>query len=67
MTTLLMADDLDRDAPYRARIDVGDRYEVSWWATELGVDADTLKDLVKAVGPFVEDVRRLLKSRSGTA
>ena len=44
------------------RIDIVDEQEVRFWAKELGVDVDRIRQAVAAVGPEVEKVRQHLKS-----
>jgi len=50
----------NRGAADRARIALGEPYEVQYWSKELGVSADDLREVVKRVGPMAADVRRAL-------
>jgi hypothetical protein len=50
----------DRGPADRTRIALGEPYEVAYWAKELGVSADELREVVKRVGPMAADVRREL-------
>jgi len=57
-----MPDDPKKRGPAdRSRINVNERYEVSYWTKALGVSADRLKTLVKRVGPMVKDVKKALR------
>ena len=57
-----MSDDPEKCGPKdRTRINVSDENELRYWARELGVDATTLKNAVKAAGTSIEAVRRHLK------
>jgi hypothetical protein len=44
----------------RKRINVNEDYELRDWSKSLGVSPDRLKEIVKKVGPMVDDVRREL-------
>ena len=46
----------------RHRIDLNEKYEVSYWSKELGVRADELKSAVQKAGPSVRAVRKYLGS-----
>ena len=47
----------------RARINLGEDYEIRDWTQSLGVDEATLRGAVQAVGDRADDVREYLKSR----
>jgi hypothetical protein len=58
-----MSDDLkNRGAQDRARINVNEQHEVTYWTKELGVTKDRLAQLVKEVGPSAKAVREKLSS-----
>jgi hypothetical protein len=42
------------------RINVHQEHEVTYWAKELNVSPEQLKEAVDKVGPMVEDVRKIL-------
>jgi hypothetical protein len=44
----------------RARINIRDPHEVSYWTKELGVSAATLRQLVRKYGISVAKVRKAL-------
>jgi hypothetical protein len=45
------------------RIDVSEEREWRYWSEALGIPPDQLKEAVRQVGPMVNDIRRLLRSR----
>jgi hypothetical protein len=47
----------------RARINLGEDYEIRDWTTSLGVDEATLRRAVQAVGDRADAVREYLKNR----
>ena len=56
-----MSDDKSNRGPAdRARINVKEDYEVTYWTKELGVGADRLKELVAKHGVMAADVRKAL-------
>lgn len=58
-----MSDDLNNAGPQdRARINVNEPHEVTYWTKELGVTKDRLAQLVKEVGPSAKAVREKLAS-----
>jgi hypothetical protein len=60
-----MADDLsNRGSADRVRINVNEPYELAYWAKELGVSGDRLRELVKEHGVMAADVRKALGKRS---
>ena len=57
-----MADDLRNRGPAdRARVNVHESWEVSYWTKEFGCTADQLRSAVTAVGVMVDNVRAYLK------
>lgn len=59
-----MADDKENvGAGDRARISLGEEYEVRDWTKTLGVSEDELRAAVDAVGNSADKVRAYLKSR----
>lgn len=59
-----MPDDLkNRGAQDRARINVQEPHEVRYWAKELGVSEQELKQLVREYGVSAEQVRQALSKR----
>lgn len=57
----IMSDDLTKTgAQDRARINVNEAHEVTYWTNELGVTKDRLQQLVKEVGPSAKAVREKL-------
>lgn len=57
-----MADDLtNRGAADRSRINVNEEHELRYWTQELGVNAEQLREAVKAVGTSAKAVREHLK------
>jgi hypothetical protein len=48
----------------RARINVGEDYEVAYWANALGVSKQRLIEVVAKVGDSVQAVRRELSGTS---
>jgi hypothetical protein len=56
-----MSDDKTKRGPQdRSQINVNEDYERKYWAKELGVSEDKLKELVRQHGPSVENVRAAL-------
>jgi len=56
-----MADDLtQRGKPDQERINVHEKWEREYWAKELGVSEDRLRELVTLHGPMVKDVKKAL-------
>jgi hypothetical protein len=56
-----MSDDLTNSGQQdRARINVNEVHEVSYWTKELGISKDRLQQLVKEVGPSAKAVREKL-------
>jgi hypothetical protein len=51
----------DRGPRDGSRIDVNEDYELRYWTKELGVDEQTLKNTVRAVGPMADKVREHLR------
>jgi hypothetical protein len=62
-----MGDDLQkRGQQDDDRIDIAQEHELSYWASELGVSRDALKNAIAKVGPMVKDVRaHLYRQRRG--
>lgn len=61
-----MADDKTRSGGQdRARINVGEEYELRDWSKKFGVTPDELKQAVAQVGDRAEDVERHLRQRPG--
>ncbi|ASY46414.1 DUF3606 domain-containing protein (plasmid) [Sphingobium xenophagum] len=57
-----MADDKDARGPQdRARISLGEDYEVDYWTGKFGVSKETLEAAVKAVGNGADAVEQHLK------
>jgi hypothetical protein len=50
----------DRGARDRARINVNQPHEVSYWSSKLGITEDQLRNAVRQAGPMVADVQRHL-------
>lgn len=50
----------DRGARDRARINVNQPHEVSYWSRKLGITEDELRSAVRQAGPMVADVQRHL-------
>jgi len=46
--------------PDRDRINVGEDYEVRYWAEKFVVTRDELKEAVRRVGPMAKDVAKHL-------
>lgn len=44
----------------RKRINVNEDYELRDWATKFSVSTDTIKEAVKAVGTYADDVEKYL-------
>jgi hypothetical protein len=60
-----MPDDRMRRGPQdRARINMGEGYEVDYWSRALGVSKERLAAAVEKVGDRVEDIRRELGNAS---
>ena len=56
-----MSDNLTNRGPAdRARINVHEPWELTYWCKELGVTPERLKQAVQAVGVMAADVRRYL-------
>ena len=56
-----MPDNLTNRGPAdRARINVHESWELTYWCKELGVTPEVLKQAVQAVGVMAADVRRYL-------
>jgi hypothetical protein len=56
-----MADDLTQTGkPDDQRINVEQDHEVSYWAKELGISPNELRQVVKDTGPMVKDIRQHL-------
>jgi hypothetical protein len=47
------------------RIDLAQDFEVRYWARKLGVEEPKLREVVRSVGPIVENVRKHLEKTSG--
>ena len=47
------------------RIDLEQDFEVRYWARKLGVEEPRLREVVRTVGPIVENVRRHLDESQG--
>jgi hypothetical protein len=59
-----MSDDLTNRGPAdRARINVHEPWEVSYWCKEFGCTEQHLRDAVAAVGVMAAKVRERLKKR----
>ena len=56
-----MADNLQNRGPAdRIRINTNEEWEVDYWASEFGVDRQTLLDAVARSGNMVDTVRQAL-------
>jgi hypothetical protein len=56
-----MSDDVGKSGyPDRARINMDEAWEVTYWTRTLGVTKDRLAALVKEVGPLVANVKKKL-------
>lgn len=56
-----MADDLKQTGkPDDQRINIEQDHEVSYWAKELGISPNELRQAVQRAGPMVKDVRQHL-------
>ena len=55
-----MADDPQKHAQDRQRINVHQDYELAYWTKELGVSKERLEQLVKDHGDRADDLRRAL-------
>jgi predicted RNA-binding protein YlqC (UPF0109 family) len=61
-----MPDDLaNRGAHDRARINMDEEHEVEFWTNELGVNAQTLKQVIAQTGNSAKAVREHLQRRLG--
>ena len=66
-----MADNLNkRGASDRARVNLNEKHEVAYWTNGFGCSEARLREVVKAVGTRVDDVREYLtegkpRSRGG--
>jgi hypothetical protein len=59
-----MSDDLGKKgAQDRSRINMNEKWEVQYWTRELGVDEETLRNIVQRVGASADKVRSELSSR----
>jgi hypothetical protein len=47
-----------------SRINMNEDYEVSYWTKTLKVSKEQLQQIVKKVGPLVQDIRNALKKNS---
>ena len=47
----------------RITINMREGFDVRYWASELGISAEQLKEITSRVGERVEDVRKALASR----
>lgn len=57
-----MVDDLKNRGPRdRARVNVNENWEVTWWCKEFGCRENQLRQAVEAVGVMVTDVRAYLR------
>lgn len=56
-----MPDDKDKTGkPDDIRINVNEPYEVEYWKEKLKITPERLREVVKVVGPMVDDVKRKL-------
>lgn len=56
-----MSDDLKkRGKPDQDRINTHEEWERQYWAKELGISEDRLRELVKLHGRMVKDVKKAL-------
>ena len=56
-----MPDDLTRRQPEDPKqINVNQDWELNLWSKKFGVSKDRIKEAVKAVGPWVKDVKEYL-------
>jgi hypothetical protein len=54
-----MSDDTKNRGPAdRARVNVNESWELTYWSEKFGVSAEKLKESVKRVGPMAADVQR---------
>jgi len=59
-----MPDDLKNSGPQdRARINVHEAWELSWWIQELGLTAQELRELVRQHGVSAAKVREILAAQ----
>lgn len=59
-----MADDKTKAGPKdRARIAMGEDYEVAWWTKKFRVSRETLADAVQSVGTSAQAVADFLGKR----
>jgi hypothetical protein len=60
-----MSDDLGKKGTQdRSRINMNEKWEVQYWTRELGVDEETLRNVVQRVGASADKVRSELNSRA---
>ena len=64
MMVMVYKDNLMPTPADPTRIDVHTSPEVRYWVQELGRSAVQIKEAVRAVGPFVSDVRAHLQKQS---
>lgn len=61
-----MPDDLaNRGEQDRARINMDEEHEVQFWTNELGIDAQTLRQVIAQAGNSAKAVREHLQRRLG--
>ena len=53
-------DTTNRGSADRARININESHEVTYWTKALGVSAEELRKAVEAVGPMADAVRKHL-------
>ena len=58
--TLMPDDTTNRGSADRARININENHEVTYWTKALGVSAEELRKAVEAVGPMADAVRKHL-------
>lgn len=59
-----MSDNKENRGPAdRTRINVNEDYELAYWTKKFGVDANTLRSAVKAVGVSATAVEQHLQSK----
>jgi hypothetical protein len=59
-----MADDLNNRGPAdRARVNVNEPWEVTYWSGKFGCTPEQLRNAVRSVGPMSADVERHLRGR----
>jgi hypothetical protein len=59
-----MADDPNKTAQDRHRINVNQDFECRYWSEKYGISPEKLQEVVKKVGPMVEDVETELGYQS---